>query len=210
MTSSQAEAGAPTARAVDRRCAALSEGFGIARPPPIDSSSSLDYTILLHEDARDQQRRPLRRGARTQPADHGTRCDRRRCGALAIHPFTHLPIRSDRSLTVPLEFFRDAGAAEFKDRFTQFVQPQRPRKLAKSGKTGRNDPCPCGSGKKFKKRGPRVHHAALVVPPICVSTEVNNTHHPSTITRMPQLSGATACGWPAGTMQTSPARTCTT
>ena len=35
--------------------------------------------------------------------------------------------------------------------FTQFVQPPRPRKPAESGKTERNDPCPCGSGKKFKK-----------------------------------------------------------
>jgi preprotein translocase subunit SecA len=34
--------------------------------------------------------------------------------------------------------------------------PQKPAKPASSDKVGRNDPCPCGSGKKFK----RCHGAA--------------------------------------------------
>jgi hypothetical protein len=48
-------------------------------------------------------------------------------------------------------FFRTPELRQFKDHVTQFVQPSRPAKQAKSDKTGRNDPCPCGSGKKFKK-----------------------------------------------------------
>jgi len=48
-------------------------------------------------------------------------------------------------------FFGTPALKQFRDTVTQFVQPARPLKLAKSGKTGRNDPCPCGSGKKFKK-----------------------------------------------------------
>lgn len=45
-------------------------------------------------------------------------------------------------------FFGSSALRQFKDRVTQFVQPPRPEKTTK---TGRNDPCPCGSGKKFKK-----------------------------------------------------------
>lgn len=48
-------------------------------------------------------------------------------------------------------FFGTDALQQFKDQITQFVQPPRPTKSAKPGKTGRNDPCPCGSGKKFKK-----------------------------------------------------------
>jgi hypothetical protein len=48
-------------------------------------------------------------------------------------------------------FFGTSALRQFKDRVTQFVQPARPQKPAKSEKTGRNDLCPCGSGKKFKK-----------------------------------------------------------
>ena len=40
---------------------------------------------------------------------------------------------------------------KFNDRVTQFVPPQRTGTQATSGKVGRNDPCPCGSGKKYKK-----------------------------------------------------------
>ncbi|MBC7505774.1 MAG: SEC-C domain-containing protein, partial [Sandarakinorhabdus sp.] len=48
-------------------------------------------------------------------------------------------------------FFGTPALRQFKDHVTQFIQPPRQRKPAESGKTGRNNPCPCGSGKKFKK-----------------------------------------------------------
>lgn len=48
-------------------------------------------------------------------------------------------------------FFGTPALREFRDRVTQFVPPPRPAKLAKTGKVGRNDPCPCGSGRKYKK-----------------------------------------------------------
>jgi hypothetical protein len=48
-------------------------------------------------------------------------------------------------------FFRTPALRQIKDRVTQFVQPPRPLRPTKPTKTGRNDPCPCGSGKKFKK-----------------------------------------------------------
>lgn len=48
-------------------------------------------------------------------------------------------------------FFGTPALQQFKDRVTQFVQPRRPKVPKKQGKTGRNDSCPCGSGKKFKK-----------------------------------------------------------
>lgn len=48
-------------------------------------------------------------------------------------------------------FFGTAAQHQFKDHITQFVPPPRPVKPRKSVKTGRNDPCPCGSEIKFKK-----------------------------------------------------------
>lgn len=48
-------------------------------------------------------------------------------------------------------FFGTQALRHFKDRVTRFVPPPREVEPTKSGKTGRNDPCPCGSGKKFKK-----------------------------------------------------------
>ncbi|KVT58063.1 SEC-C metal-binding domain-containing protein [Burkholderia ubonensis] len=48
-------------------------------------------------------------------------------------------------------FFGAPTLRQFQDRVTQFVPPPRSAKLAKPGKIGRNDPCPCGSGKKYKK-----------------------------------------------------------
>lgn len=48
-------------------------------------------------------------------------------------------------------FFGTPAMRQFKDRVTQFVQPPHSREIAKSVKIGRNDPCPCGSGKKSKK-----------------------------------------------------------
>lgn len=48
-------------------------------------------------------------------------------------------------------FFGTDALQQFKDHVTRFVQPPPPSKPTTSGKTGRNDPCPCGSGKKFKK-----------------------------------------------------------
>lgn len=46
------------------------------------------------------------------------------------------------------KFFQTASLQQFKDRVTQFVQPPH---ITKESKIGRNDPCPCGSGKKYKK-----------------------------------------------------------
>lgn len=48
-------------------------------------------------------------------------------------------------------FFGTPELRQFNDRVTQFVPPPRPARLAKPGKIGRNNPCPCGSGKKYKK-----------------------------------------------------------
>lgn len=48
-------------------------------------------------------------------------------------------------------FFGTPEMRQFNDRVTQFVPPQRTGTPATSGKVGRNDPCPCGSGKKYKK-----------------------------------------------------------
>lgn len=47
-------------------------------------------------------------------------------------------------------FFGTPDLRQFNDRVTQFVPP-RPARPANPEKIGRNDPCPCGSGKKFKK-----------------------------------------------------------
>jgi hypothetical protein len=56
-----------------------------------------------------------------------------------------------RVLNREWNFFGTPSLRQFEDRVTRFVQPPHPRKSTKRGKTGRNDPCPCGSGKKFKK-----------------------------------------------------------
>ena len=48
-------------------------------------------------------------------------------------------------------FFGTPRMRKFNDKVTQFVPPQRTGTQATSGKVGRNDPCPCGSGKKYKK-----------------------------------------------------------
>jgi hypothetical protein len=48
-------------------------------------------------------------------------------------------------------FFGTPALRQFKDRVTQFVQPTRPGRPTKLDKPGRNDPCHCGSGKKYKK-----------------------------------------------------------
>lgn len=48
-------------------------------------------------------------------------------------------------------FFGTPELRQFKDRVTQFVPPPRHGTQMSSGKVGRNDPCPCGSGKRYKK-----------------------------------------------------------
>lgn len=49
-------------------------------------------------------------------------------------------------------FFGTPHLKEYKETVTEFVQPPKPQRLREGGaKVGRNDPCPCGSGKKFKK-----------------------------------------------------------
>ncbi|RXH26322.1 hypothetical protein XH99_20510 [Bradyrhizobium nanningense] len=48
-------------------------------------------------------------------------------------------------------FFSTPHLCQHNDRVTQFVPPPRPSKLATSGKIGRNDLCPCGSGLKYKR-----------------------------------------------------------
>ena len=47
-------------------------------------------------------------------------------------------------------FFGTPEMRQFNDRVMEFVPPQRTGTRATSGKVGRNDPCPCGSGKKYK------------------------------------------------------------
>jgi hypothetical protein len=49
----------------------------------------------------------------------------------------------------PWNFFGTPQLQQFNDHVTQFVPP--PQASARPGKVGRNDPCPCGSGRKFKK-----------------------------------------------------------
>lgn len=48
-------------------------------------------------------------------------------------------------------FFETSNLKQHEDRITQFVPPPRASKRATGEKVGRNDPCPCGSGKKYKK-----------------------------------------------------------
>ena len=47
-------------------------------------------------------------------------------------------------------FFETPNLKQHKNRVTQFVPPPRASKRAAGEKVGRNDPCPCGSGKKYK------------------------------------------------------------
>ena len=52
----------------------------------------------------------------------------------------------------PWKFFGTPQLQQFNERVTQFVPPPRvPVSPARAPKVGRNDPCPCGSGKKYKK-----------------------------------------------------------
>ena len=48
-------------------------------------------------------------------------------------------------------FFETPDLKKREERITQFVAPPRTSKHTTDKKIGRNDPCPCGSGKKFKK-----------------------------------------------------------
>jgi hypothetical protein len=51
-------------------------------------------------------------------------------------------------LNKEMRFFDTPNMQQFSGRVTQFVSPDGPPKRVK---VGRNDPCPCGSGTKFKK-----------------------------------------------------------
>ena len=49
-------------------------------------------------------------------------------------------------------FVKEGGAWFFKDGDVLASGPtEKPMPIVNENKTGRNDPCPCGSGKKFKK-----------------------------------------------------------
>jgi preprotein translocase subunit SecA len=50
-----------------------------------------------------------------------------------------------------LNFFGTSSLREYREHVTQFVAPPRGPDRGKIPKVGRNDPCPCGSGKKYKK-----------------------------------------------------------
>jgi SEC-C motif len=49
------------------------------------------------------------------------------------------------------DFFKTAGLQRHAARIHEFVLPTSARPLKKASKPGRNEPCPCGSGKKFKR-----------------------------------------------------------
>jgi hypothetical protein len=49
------------------------------------------------------------------------------------------------------KFFSTPHLIEHNERLTEFVNHSDRSQASKFGKTGRNEPCPCGSGKKFKK-----------------------------------------------------------
>ena len=52
----------------------------------------------------------------------------------------------------PWRFFGTSQLQQFEERVTQFIPlPHNDAQPVRTGKVGRNDPCPCGSGKKFKK-----------------------------------------------------------
>lgn len=48
-------------------------------------------------------------------------------------------------------FFGTPNLRQYNDRVTQFVPPPRPTRPAQPRKIGRNELCPCSSGKKYKK-----------------------------------------------------------
>lgn len=48
-------------------------------------------------------------------------------------------------------FFGTTALRQYNDRVTQFVPPQNVKAKTKPQKIGRNELCPCGSGKKYKK-----------------------------------------------------------
>jgi len=48
-------------------------------------------------------------------------------------------------------FFEKPELQKFEYHVTEFIPPIRPSTRTQSIKVGRNDPCPCGSGKKYKK-----------------------------------------------------------
>lgn len=50
-----------------------------------------------------------------------------------------------------LKFFGTSELRQISGRITQFVPPATPSTQPTVNKIGRNDPCPCGSGKKYKK-----------------------------------------------------------
>lgn len=56
-----------------------------------------------------------------------------------------------RALNNEWSFFETPNLKQHKDLVTQFVQPLRSSKRTTGEKLGRNDPCPCGSGNKYKK-----------------------------------------------------------
>ena len=56
-----------------------------------------------------------------------------------------------RNLNKNWHFFETPDLKQHKDHVTQFVLPPGPTKRASEKKVGRNNPCPCGSGKKYKK-----------------------------------------------------------
>lgn len=52
----------------------------------------------------------------------------------------------------PWRFFGTSQLQQFEERVTQFIPlPHNDAQPVRTGKVGRNGPCPCGSGKKFKK-----------------------------------------------------------
>jgi hypothetical protein len=50
-----------------------------------------------------------------------------------------------------IQFFGTPAMKQHREKATEFVQPARPVRRNSEVKVGRNDQCPCGSGKKYKK-----------------------------------------------------------
>lgn len=46
---------------------------------------------------------------------------------------------------------KDEKADKYEKEYMELSEPPKPKQVIKSKKIGRNDPCPCGSGKKYKK-----------------------------------------------------------
>lgn len=59
--------------------------------------------------------------------------------------------RHYEELNKEMRFFATPQMQQFNERVTQFVPPEPIEHPPQRKKQGRNDPCPCGSGKKFKK-----------------------------------------------------------